>query len=362
MKEIRKIKDIVFFSIIDNDIFYANKDSLYLNYELFLSPIEDRLMELSGYEDNYSLVFTSGNGYILYKNKEFIKFPYWCYSSIIYNNLIAVYEYDYDLLSSMNNIYDIKHNSLIFSEWQKGNCYILNHNKYVYVYVYQKDISFFDLKKADSMHFSIKDFPPYSDGFGREQEADIKQIIGIYNNLLWIHIGGFRLIAINIDTGEMIHHTEDMRVLLGLDKDDFSYFDLSPFSKYAIHLDEAQGLLKAFAHRYYIEIDLNNFSGVVKKDFGADWESTWRIKNSNFYPKMPDLLLFSGFYKDMKKSNAFGIFDTKKAEILWFDVAGESECFNNPPQANDELLAILDDKQNLLIYNKHSSLKTCLIL
>lgn len=31
--------------------------------------------------------------------------------------------------------------------------------------------------------FSVKDFPPYINGFYREQEADIKQIIGVYNTI-----------------------------------------------------------------------------------------------------------------------------------------------------------------------------------
>ncbi|GHT19782.1 hypothetical protein FACS189429_7750 [Bacteroidia bacterium] len=70
MKEIKRINDIVFFTFIDDDIFYATQDSLYCNYKLYLSLIENRLMELSKYNGCYCLLFTSGNGYLAYKNQK----------------------------------------------------------------------------------------------------------------------------------------------------------------------------------------------------------------------------------------------------------------------------------------------------
>jgi len=217
-----------------------------------------------------------------------------------------------------------------------------------------KNISRFDEKTGvKTWHFSVHDFPPYINGFGREQEADIKQIIGIYDDLLWIHVGGFRLVGIDINTGKIVHHIDDMRILLRLNKEEIVYFDFSPFSKYAIHLDEENGILKAFAHRFYIEINLNTLTGQVKKDFGKITIESWRIKNSSFYIESPNLLYFSGSYKSIDKPNAFGIFDTERAEIVWYDTTKDDlGHFYTPPQANDKLLAILDDEKNLLIYEK----------
>ena len=201
--------------------------------------------------------------------------------------------------------------------------------------------------------FSVKGFPNYLNGFYREQEADIKQIIGVYNNILWIHVGGFRLVAINVETGEQQHYIEDLPYHLGLTKEERRHFDFSPFGN-GIHLDEKTGILKAFAHRYYIEIDLQSLHGKVKKDFGENWKTSWRIKRSQYYQEYPDLLFFSGHYKNMdKQPNGFGIFDTEKAEIIWYDTQKDDlGYFYNPPQANDKLLAILDDKHNLLIYER----------
>jgi hypothetical protein len=195
--------------------------------------------------------------------------------------------------------------------------------------------------------FSIQDFPSYINGFGREQEADIKQIIGVYNNLLWIYVGGWHLVGIDINSGKEVHHIENVLDLLGLNKEDRYHVNLND----TIHLNEQEGVLKMFAHRYYFEINLNTLQGEVIKDFGPNWNPDWRIKSSNYYQQYPNLLFFCGYYKATDAPNAFGIFDTEKAEIIWYDTTKDDlGYFYSPPQANDELLAILDDKQNLLIY------------
>jgi hypothetical protein len=205
--------------------------------------------------------------------------------------------------------------------------------------------------------FSIANFPNYINGFCREQEADIKQVIGVYNNILWVHVGGFRLVGIDIETGKQLHYIEDIPYALGLTKEERYHFDFSSFGGYAIHLDDTRGILKAFAHRYYIEIDLNTLKGSVKKDFGEDWKNSWRIKNSTYYQEYPELLFFSGNYKNIHNPNAFGIFDTEKAEIIWHNTTKDDMgYFYNPPQANDKLLAVLDDKHNLLIYDREDTI------
>jgi hypothetical protein len=197
-------------------------------------------------------------------------------------------------------------------------------------------------------HFSIADFPPYINGFYREQEADIKQIIGVYNNLLWVHVGGFRLVGIDIETGKLVYQIEDIPSALGLTKEEGYHFSFN-----YLHLNQQEGVLKTFANRYYIEIDLNTLQGVVKKDFGENEKKSWRIRKSTYYQDCPDLLYFSGHYQNMNKPNAFGIFDTEKAEIVWYDTTKDDlGYFYNPPQANDKLLAVLDDKHNLLVYER----------
>jgi hypothetical protein len=64
-------------------------------------------------------------------------------------------------------------------------------------------------------------------------------------------------------------------------------------------------------------------------------------------------LFFCGYFQEIHSPNAFGIFDTEKAEIIWSETTKDDlGYFYNPPQANDKLLAVLDDKHNLLVYER----------
>ncbi|MDR1883798.1 MAG: hypothetical protein LBR26_13600, partial [Prevotella sp.] len=201
--------------------------------------------------------------------------------------------------------------------------------------------------------FSIQDFPPYINGFFREQEADIKQIIGVYNNLLWVHVGEFHLIGLDVNNGKIVHHIEDMRTII---KSANNNIELGFSLKLKFFLDKEKGILKALLGNSYIEIDLNTLSGLVKKYFGNDWKNGWHIHSTNFYPEEPNRIFFSGYYQLIAGTpNAFGIFDTETAEIIWYDTTkDDSGYFYNPPQANDKFLAILDDKHNLLVYERNA--------
>ena len=350
MKLIDIIRKVNFYKLDLLGIFYLQNGCLYFNKTLIekVNPnIEDsNIMDMSFYEKGLSIHFNNGANWLIFSTKDKVKIPYSCLNSNIAQHKIPVYEYDFDLLIPLNNIYNVKLNLLVFPEWYKGSCHVINSN--IYLYIYQKEMSWINLNNNNFWHFSIADFPSYINGFCREQEADIKQIIGVYNNLLWVHVGGFCLIGIAIETGKLVHQIEDIPSALGLTREEGYYFSFN-----YLHLNEQEGVLKAFANRYYIEIDLNTLQGVVKKDFGENEKKSWRIRKSTYYPNCPDLLFFSGHYQNISKPNAFGIFDTEKAEIVWYDTTKDDlGYFYNPPQANNKLLAVLDDRHNLLIYER----------
>jgi hypothetical protein len=82
----------------------------------------------------------------------------------------------------------------------------------------------------------------------------------VYDNLLWVNIGGWRLIALDIITGELIHQMDPLPVLLGMERKERSHVSIS-----RMHLDKENGLLKIFAHRYYIEFNLNSLKATLKR-------------------------------------------------------------------------------------------------
>jgi predicted Rdx family selenoprotein len=203
---------------------------------------------------------------------------------------------------------------------------------------------------SELWQFSLSSLPPY-EVYGEQHPSELSHIIGLYNNLLWVDIGGWRLIAIDIITGELIHQMDPLPVLLGMEREERSYFTYS-----RIHLDKENGLLKILANRYYVEFNLNSLKATLKKDFGAKWSESWSITRCTFYQSEPSKLFFCGHYKSIAMTpNAFGIFDIEKAEIIWFETQKGDAGFIEPPQVNDKILAVRDSNSNLLIYDRDES-------
>ena len=182
--------------------------------------------------------------------------------------------------------------------------------------------------------FSLSLFPPYKDIWGKEQPVKVKQILGIYDDILWVHLAGFRLIGIDVGSGALRHNFE--KILKGESGNNF--------------LDEQTGKIKILSYDYYGEFDLETLSLIREETVECDADV--KIRSSNFINGDKNLY-FCGYYNQAHHPNAFGIFDTEKAEIIWYETTKDDlGYFYFPPQANEKLLAILDDKQNLLIYER----------
>jgi hypothetical protein len=147
----------------------------------------------------------------------------------------------------------------------------------------------------------------------------------------------------------MIYHIENAANFLGLNEK-----EASDFGGLDYHLDEQNGIIKAFAYRYYFELDLNTLQGKIKKDFGEDFQTSWRINRSRSYPNDKNLY-FIGARRGEAVNRAVGIFDTETCKIVWYDEPLEEKkflFFTNAPQANDKYLGVLDSENNLRIYER----------
>jgi hypothetical protein len=343
---------------LENDLIYLKEKYLHIKDKKIL--INQDGYKINKYKNNIFIEFFSADdGFertqILSINKldtEPVIIKLMQRKKILKNGITVFLDYDKEY-NTYINVIDLNFQTVIWRIKDTFRDFQIVDDKYIVLIDKQYITVFNFFKNIEIWRFLITHFPNYLNDFYREQEADIKQIIGIYNQILWVHVGGFRLVGIDVKTGKQTHYIEDMAYHLGLTKEERRHFDFASYGN-SIHLDENAGILKAFAHRYYVEIDLKNLQGKVKKDFGEDWRTSWRIKNSIYYQKYSDLLFFSGYYKNMdKQPNGFGVFDTGKSEILWYDThKNDGGYFYTPPQANDKLLAILDDKHNLLVYNR----------
>lgn len=348
----RKYSNIVAAKIMNGVLYYSTSDGLlFRNERIFLCGVEKHSFYLHNnlfyyHNDDGKSCIIDINTTNIYKGH--VEFSL----ATLSNNKMVCY-YDYKLepsgytykigLFDMSSMTIIKQSDLLtldfFAKYKNG--FLARRHR-------EELILFIDIEFNLVWQFNVKNLAQYKEISGELCTPRVEQIIGIYNDLLWIHIGGFRLIALNVATGELIYQTETIPVLSGLSKEEGYHFNLR-----IIHLDEQSGVLKMFAHRYYIEFDINRMQAVVKKDFGKGMEDAWRIMRSVFYQSEPNKLFFCGCYKALRNPNAFGIFDTEKAEIIWYETKKPDEgFFYNPPQANDKLLVALDDQQNLFIYDR----------
>jgi hypothetical protein len=306
------------------------KYEIYLDNSLFLGMIEDAFY-IYLWKDIFIIADIYGKAYVVKKDFKLNKFLNLEYSvSNVINNYAIIYR-DYNDRTHYG-IYDFMKEEILFETELGIGGDIFNNKMY---FTRFEDIISFDIDKREILwQFSIADFPPYINGFYREQEADIKQIIGVYNNILWVHVGGFRLVGIDVKSGKYIHYIEN--VLKGDIGNNF--------------LDVTNGILKTLSFDYYAEFDMKSLQ--LRKQTTVQNKENIRIRESNFY-EGDKYLYFCGYYNNHDAPNAFGIFDTEKAEIVWYDTTKDDlGYFYNPPQANDKLLAVLDDKHNLLVYER----------
>ena len=121
----KKIDNINFYSIIDSDIFYATQAILYCNEQCVMS-VNETISDISLCSYGLSIHFLNGKNVIIQDKNLLLEIPYNCCNSTVTNNKIAVYDYDYKLLTPLNNVYDIEKGILIFSEWCKGRRVVMH--------------------------------------------------------------------------------------------------------------------------------------------------------------------------------------------------------------------------------------------
>lgn len=188
-----------------------------------------------------------------------------------------------------------------------------------------------------SWQYNLTKLPSYLDTFHNEKPADVQQILGIYNEMLWVHVGGDRLIGLDIDTGKLLHNFEN--VLLGEEGNAF--------------MDTKNGIIKSLWLHQYIEFDLKTFKTIkTVTDIGESKQIS--IRRSNFYLDDTNLY-FCGYHNKADFPNCFGVLDTSNCEITFLEISKDTHYFN-PPQANRELLAILDDDKTLSVYKREKML------
>ena len=238
----------------------------------------------------------------------------------------------------------------------------------IYVYTYKKDKIYDDVmsirafsiqKKEHLWEFSLSSLGKGKD-YSTDEEFDyeVEQIVGIYNNILWVYIerGGF--IGLDIQTGELKHRILGIpkRNLLGkvdsyVDSEEFYIFYRAKFI-----LDDKKGIIIGLIADRFFEIDLNKEKATPMLYGMWDKMEKMNLKKYgvNGNTSLQGDLLY--FYND--KELQFGILDINTKEIIYvsepIEVGERDDSFTRlrDLKVSENKVYILDSNHTLHIFER----------
>lgn len=299
------------------------------------------------------------------------------YYNISYNYLI-IQDYDWNSI-----IYDIKNSDIIKKEYNlaiptHSDKYIvatvdsafvilnsenfeiiseLNTNETSFKFSYfENDVIFFS-KETILYSYYIKDGNllwqydlsqlknnPYDDNYERNAGWKIKKIIGVLENKLWIALNHHTIIALDIETGDLVYQIHDIP--------DFKCEWLPsaiPLSEATV-VNEKIGKLIGFMWEFYWEIDPSN--GVVQF-----WDLTDKLLPQEIRNDLSQYVLTDKYiYFASHFASKVGALNRKTKEIDWSYTFDKNENGLEPRimniQGNDNTLGALSSKGELYIFEK----------
>ena len=199
---------------------------------------------------------------------------------------------------------------------------------------------------------------PYTD---EEIDFQVRRLIGIYNNILWVFLNAEGFIGLDIETGELKYRISEYQQAIGKTSTS-SYEDGKGFFRSDYLLDNKKKKILGLAVDVFIEIDLTQEPPFVTQ-YGLQEEfEKYNIKKANDtaedYVIQDDLLYFSLF-----NQLRFGILDINTKEIIYVSepiaVVERDDCFTQLKdlKVSENKVYILDSNHTLHIFEKEEQLK-----
>lgn len=174
--------------------------------------------------------------------------------------------------------------------------------------------------------------PKVEKPYGYNGLTNIRKVLGIHKNNLWIQLPDSRLWAVDIETGKINNEIEHF------------YFSAIPEG---IFLSQA-GRIIIFHYNIYAEYSLDSNEFITDKVISDENEL---IIRNVLFRENDTQLYFTGNKDNSFYPNVYGVFNREK---LSFEFMGEqlteNSFFYQTPQVNDELFTILDSEGNLVIH------------
>ena len=208
------------------------------------------------------------------------------------NNQILKYYYDKEW-NSYDNILDLETNKLILKESIPYQLYV-EKNIIIAYDIFEGEIKRINTDIETLWQFTIASLgdSPYPD-----EEDRIDKIVGIANGNLWVYTKLYRLVALDIETGNVQYHTDC----------------------FGVQLDEVTENIFAIASNGWTVIDTQTFT--IKEDYFFSKEDPEGMGQyeSIYKPLLQgDYFTFIGSkHKEYGGIGWIGIFDYKARKLVW---------------------------------------------
>ena len=267
------------------------------------------------------------------------------------NNQILKYYYDKEW-NSYDNILDLETNKLILKESIPYQLYV-EKNIIIAYDIFEGEIKRINTDTETLWQFTIASLgdSPYPD-----EEDKIGKFLGITNNYLWIVTNLGRLIALDIETGEVQKvaspHTTDEK---------YNYHLNKAFGH--IYIKQEDGNLYCMSYNMVTIIDTQTFT--IKEEYNFREEDPEGMGQYEFVYKsllQGDYFTFLGSkHKEYGGIGWIGIFDYKARKLVWeYELITQEErntsrnqlVPSQPLYISGNKLYIKDVKKNLYIFER----------
>lgn len=227
-----------------------------------------------------------------------------------------------------NNLFHLPEEKQILKDWLPSS--ILHVQGKYWVNDTLEDLKLIDAEAGEIL-WAIPQ-PVVEKPYGYQGLTNIKKVLGIYKENLWVQLPDSRVLALDVVTGKAKHKIVN-EAYFCIDVNGISFGN--------------NGLIYILGFDLFICFNLNTLSFLDELIF----PDNIRVTNSKIIGSQE--LSFIAQKDGSSEPNAYGIFDTETQSITFLkEKEADMGYFYEAPQVNDEIFAILDDKGNLIIHKR----------
>ncbi len=186
-------------------------------------------------------------------------------------------------------------------------------------------------------------------GTPQKEPYKVLKIIGVLDKKLWVALNNYTLIALDINTGDLIHRLSEIKDF------DYPFGSIIPAPE-SMKIDHSRNILYALAWEYYWEI--NPQTGEIQMWNLFDYFQSLKLRNDLIlnYVKIGNMIYFAGRNDDCNYESQLAGFNVNTKKIEWQykflpNENGSIPQINNL-KGNEKMLGALDRNNTLHIFEK----------